>query len=349
LANVRVTDLSQKITEYVDLIFLSKLNRAPDGSPRFAFFRLPLYSGPVRPKEQRTINPGQPMNNALNRFTHNTALLTVLAMLAFAANSLLCRLALGPGLIDAASFATVRIFAGALVLALFMAPVWKERGRLPTDWRAVISLFLYMVFFSYAYRSLSAATGALILFGAVQLTMFFAALRAGERFVPLSWAGLLLAIFGLVYLVLPGVTAPDPIGAALMTVAGIAWGFYSLLGKQVVDPLEATANNFLFSLPLACLVSLIFIESYHVSGSGIALAAASGAIASGMGYVIWYAALRGLTASRAATVQLSVPAIAAFGGAIFLAEEITFRLLLSTAATLGGIALVLAQRARHVS
>ncbi len=280
---------------------------------------------------------------------HNTVLLTVLAMLAFAANSLLCRLALGQGLIDAASFATFRLFFGALALTLFMFPVWKERGRLAADWRAVISLFLYMVFFSYAYRSLGAATGALILFGAVQLTMFSAALRAGERFVPLSWFGLLLALFGLVYLVLPGVTAPDPMGAALMCIAGIAWGLYSLLGKQAADPLEATANNFLLSLPLAILISLVFVRDLHVSKEGIALAAASGAIASGLGYVIWYAALRGLSASRAATVQLSVPAIAAFGGVVFLAEGITLRLLLASAATLGGIALVLAQRARQAS
>jgi drug/metabolite transporter (DMT)-like permease len=286
------------------------------------------------------------MMNQKSLTPHHTLLLTVLAMLAFAANSLLCRLALGEGLIDAASFATLRIFSGAAVLALCMLPVWKERGRVPADWRAVIMLFLYMVFFSYAYRSLSAATGALILFGAVQLTMFIAALRAGERFGPLSWAGLCLAVFGLVYLVLPGVTAPNPVGATLMAVAGIAWGFYSLLGRNTPDPLEATANNFIFSLPLAIIVSLVFMGDIHVSTRGFGLAAASGAIASGLGYVIWYAALKGLSASRAATVQLSVPAIAAFGGVVFLAENITLRLLLASAATLGGIALVLAQRAR---
>lgn len=281
-----------------------------------------------------------------NSTVHRTVLLTVLAMLAFAANSLLCRLALGPGLIDAASFATVRIFSGAAVLTVFMLPVWRSRRRQPPDWRAVSTLFLYMVFFAWAYLSLSAATGALILFGAVQLTMFIAALRAGERFTPLSWFGLFLAVFGLVYLVLPGVTAPDPAGAALMTIAGISWGLYSLLGRNVPDPLEATANNFIFSLPLAVLVNLLFMGSMHLSTPGIALAVASGAIASGLGYVAWYAALRGLTASRAAIVQLSVPAIAAFGGVVFLAEEITLRLLLASAATLGGIALVLTRRAR---
>ena len=287
------------------------------------------------------------MNQHPIQSTRKTVLLTTLAMLAFAANSLLCRVALGQGLIDAASFATLRLFFGAGVLGLYMYPVWRERGRLPADWFAVVSLFLYMVFFSYAYRTLGAATGALILFGAVQLTMFLAALKAGERFAPWSWVGLGLALFGLVYLVLPGVTAPDPVGAAMMTIAGIAWGVYSLLGKRVVDPLEATATNFLMSLPLALLISLVFLGDMHLSTAGVGLAAASGAIASGLGYVIWYSALRGLSASRAATVQLSVPAIAAFAAVLFLSEAISLRLLLASAATLGGIALMLAQRTRH--
>jgi drug/metabolite transporter (DMT)-like permease len=211
----------------------------------------------------------------------------------------------------------------------------------------VTSLFLYVVFFSYAYLLLSAGTGALVLFGAVQLTMFIAAIRAGEHFAPLSWIGLLLSIAGLVYLVLPGVTAPDSGGVALMTIAGIAWGFYSLLGRHAEKPLEATANNFMFSLPLAVVVSLVFLEDIHVSTQGVALAVASGAVASGLGYVIWYAALKGLTATRAATVQLSVPVIAAFGGAVFLAEQVTARLLLASVAILGGIAIVLAQRAKR--
>jgi drug/metabolite transporter (DMT)-like permease len=276
-----------------------------------------------------------------------TLLLTVLALLAFAANSLLCRLALGQGLIDAASFASLRTLSGAVVLGLMMWPAWRRRGRAPLNQWSVITLFLYMVFFAFAYRSLGAATGALILFGSVQLTMFTAALRAGERFPAWAWAGLALAVGGLVYLVLPGVSAPDPLGTALMTIAGISWGIYSLLGRHAPDPLEATANNFLFSLPLALLVSLAFMDDVQVTTGGLSLAVASGAIASGLGYVAWYAALRGLTASRAATVQLSVPAIAALGGVVFLAEEITLRLLLSSAATLGGIAIVLLQRARH--
>jgi drug/metabolite transporter (DMT)-like permease len=205
-------------------------------------------------------------------------------------------------------------------------------------------LFTYMTFFSFAYLSLSAGTGALILFGAVQLTMFIVALRGKEQFPLLSWAGLTLAILGLVYLVSPGVTAPDPLGAVLMAIAGIAWGFYSLLGKGVTDPLEATANNFIYSVPLVIIISLFFMGDFNYSLSGLALAMASGAIASGLGYSLWYAALRGLTATRAATVQLSVPVIAAFGGVILLSEPITLRLLLASAATLGGVAIVLAQR-----
>jgi len=276
-----------------------------------------------------------------------TALLTVLAMLAFAANSILCRLALGQGLIDAASFGSVRILSGGLVLGMMMWPAWRRRGRAPLNQWAVITLFFYMFFFAFAYRSLGAATGALILFGSVQLTMFTAALHSGERFPALAWTGLALAVAGLVYLVLPGVTAPDPLGTLLMTVAGVSWGIYSLLGRHAPDPLEATANNFIFSVPLAVLVSGAFLTEFHVTAGGLSLAVVSGAIASGLGYVAWYAALRGLTASRAATVQLSVPAIAALGGVMFLGEAITLRLVLSSAATLGGIALVLMQRARR--
>ena len=266
-------------------------------------------------------------------------------MLAFAANSLLCRLALGQELIDAASFATVRVVSGAAVLTLMMLPRWRVRGRASADWRSVAALFTYMALFSFAYLSLSTGTGALILFGAVQLTMFIAALRGGEQFALLSWAGLILAVGGLVYLVSPGLTAPDPTGAILMAIAGVAWGFYSLLGRDVSDSLEATANNFIYSVPLVIVVSLLFMGEFHGSLNGLLLAAVSGAITSALGYVIWYSALRGLTATRAATVQLSVPAIAAFGGVLLLSEQLTLRLVLASVATLGGVWIVLIQRA----
>jgi drug/metabolite transporter (DMT)-like permease len=274
----------------------------------------------------------------------NTLLLTLVAMFAFAANSLLCRMALGEGLIDAASFATVRVCSGALTLSLILLPRWRAHGRAPVDWRSATMLFTYMAFFSFAYLSLSAGTGALLLFGAVQLTMFVVALRSGEHFPPLSWAGLFLAVFGLVYLVSPGVTAPDPLGALLMVVAGVAWGVYSLLGKNAADPLEATANNFIFSVPMVVVVSVLFLGEFQISSKGLALAVASGSVASGLGYVVWYAALKGLPATRAATVQLSVPVIAAAGGVVLLSEQVTLRLVLASLATLGGIALVLMQR-----
>lgn len=276
--------------------------------------------------------------------TTRTLLLTLFAMMAFAANSLLCRLALGQDLIDAASFTTARVISGAVVLTLIVLPKWRACGRAPIEWRSAAMLFTYIVFFSFAYLSLSAGTGALILFGAVQLTMIIAALRGGEHFRPLSWIGLMLAFLGLIYLVSPGLTAPDPTGAVLMAIAGIAWGFYSLLGRSAGDPLEATANNFIIAVPLVIVVSLLFVGEFHSSALGLALATVSGAIASGIGYVIWYAALRGLTATRAATVQLSVPVIAAFGGAALLSEQVTPRLLLASAATLGGVWIVLAQR-----
>jgi len=265
-------------------------------------------------------------------------------MLAFAANSILCRLALGQELIDAASFATVRVISGAVALSLILLLRGRSRARSPADWRAATMLFTYMAFFAFAYRSLSAGTGALILFGAVQLTMFIVALGGGERFPGLAWGGLVLAIAGLIYLVSPGVTAPDPLGAVLMAVAGIAWGVYSLLGRGAADPLGATARNFVYAVPLVILVSLVFLRSFAGTPSGLALAAVSGAIASGLGYVAWYAALAGLTAARAATVQLSVPVFAAFGGVVLLSEQITWRLLLASAATLGGVAIVLTRR-----
>ncbi len=265
-------------------------------------------------------------------------------MIAFAANSLLCRLALRSELIDAASFATVRVVAGAVALGVVLLPRWRARGRPRANWPSAAMLFTYLVFFSFAYLSLSAGTGALILFGAVQLTMFAAALRAGERLAPSAWLGLLMAVAGLVYLVAPGVTAPDPQGAALMAIAGVAWGLYSLRGRGTTAPLESTASNFLHAVPFVLVVSLLFANRLSLSPMGIVFAIASGAIASGAGYAVWYAALRGLTAGRAATVQLSVPVLAALGGAVFLSERVTLRLVVASAVTLGGVAIVIARR-----
>ena len=278
-----------------------------------------------------------------------TIALTALAMLAFAANSLLCRLALQQSSIDAASFGSVRLVSGALVL---VAIVWLRRSptvKVRTDWLAAVMLWAYVAAFSFAYITLPAGSGALILFGAVQLTMFVAGLWAGERFTPLAWGGFLLAVAGLLVLVSPGLAAPPLLGTLLMAGAGIAWGVYSLRGRGAGDPVSATAGNFLRAAPLALLLSvasLVFAGPPHANGSGIALAMASGALTSGIGYVVWYAALPHLTALRAATVQLSVPPLAALGGAWLLSEALTLRLVVSSAAILGGIALVLASRAR---
>ncbi|VTU13514.1 DMT family transporter [Variovorax sp. RA8] len=274
--------------------------------------------------------------------------LTVAAMLAFAANSLLCRMALQQGGIDAASFGSIRLVAGALTLALVVRLRSRPEAGGRADWLAAAMLFAYVAFFSFAYLSLPAGTGALILFGAVQLTMLGAGLRAGEMFGPVAWSGFVLAVAGLVYLVSPGVAAPPPLGATLMAVAGVAWGVYSLRGRGVADPLAATARNFVRAAPMALALSVVLAGSAHADAAGVALAVASGALTSGIGYVIWYAALPGLSAMRAATVQLSVPLIAAFGGVIFLSEAITPRLMLCSVAILGGIGLVLAAKTRAV-
>jgi len=282
--------------------------------------------------------------------TLRTLLLTGAAMLAFAANSLLCRLALAQARIDPASFGSIRLASGSLALALIVRLRPRPQGAAPcVDWLAAAMLFAYVALFSFAYLSLPAGTGALILFGAVQLTMLGAGLRAGERFAPAAWGGLAAAIAGLVYLVSPGIAAPAPLGAASMALAGAAWGVYSLRGRGIADPLAATASNFARAVPLAAALSLVAVAAAHADAAGVALAVASGALTSGIGYVIWYAALRGLSAMRAATVQLSVPPIAAIGGVLMLSEPLTSRLLAASVAVLGGIAVVLATRARAVA
>ncbi len=278
--------------------------------------------------------------------TFQAIVLTAVAMLAFAANSLLCRLALQQRGIDPASFASIRLVSGALTLAVIVRFRAARLSPGHADWLAATMLFAYVAFFSFAYLTLPAGTGALILFGAVQLTMLIVGLRSGEMFGPVAWLGLALAVAGLVYLVSPGVAAPPFLGAALMAIAGVAWGVYSLRGRGVADPLAATAGNFTRAVPLALLLSLLFVANAYADAAGVALAIASGALTSGIGYVIWYAALSKLSAMRAATVQLSVPLIAAFGGVAFLSEAITPRLVAASVAILGGIALVLSNRSQ---
>ena len=274
------------------------------------------------------------------RIDARTLALTAAALTAFAANSLLCRLALGAGTIDAASFTSLRIVSGALMLALVLVLVPGRRGGEPRrGWLGPAMLFLYAIAFSYAYLELTAGTGALILFACVQITMLAAGIRGGERVRAAQWLGMACAFAGLAYLVFPGVTAPPPAGALAMALAGVAWGVYSLAGRGVANPLAATARNFRLAAPLALAVSLLWYSSYHLTARGAVLAATSGALASGLGYVVWYAALPGLGATRAAFVQLSVPVLTAVAGVLLLSEPVTLRLVLAGAAILGGVAL----------
>jgi drug/metabolite transporter (DMT)-like permease len=266
-------------------------------------------------------------------------ILTLAAMVAFAGNSLLCRLALKQTGIDAASFTFVRIFSGALVLWLIVS-VRKSARKGDGNWPSALALFAYAAAFSFAYITLSAATGALLLFGAVQATMICWAVRRGERLRIRQLAGLALALGGLVVLLFPGLSAPPLRGSILMLGSGVAWGIYSLRGKTAGDPVSATAGNFLRAVPFAAILSLSLLPLVRLDRAGVGYAALSGAIASGVGYVIWYAALPSLKAASAATVQLSVPVLAAAGGILLLGEPMTLRFLVASIAVLGGIALV---------
>ena len=266
--------------------------------------------------------------------------LTVLAMTAFAANSIFCRLALAQDSIDPGTFTVVRLAAGAAVLWLLTRR--SSAAQLGGNWSASLALLAYAICFSFAYTNLAAGTGALLLFAAVQATMVLNGLLKGERFGLVEGCGLALAFCGLIILVAPGVAAPHPIGALLMILAGIAWGAYSLLGRGFTNPLKASAGNFLRAIAMA--LPLLLIPGGHWSPEGITWAVLSGAFASGLGYVIWYAALAELTATRAASVQLSVPVIAAIGGVLFLSEPFTLRLAIASVAVLGGIALIVRYR-----
>lgn len=266
----------------------------------------------------------------------------VTAMLAFAANSVLCRLALGRGAIDAASFTMIRLITGALALLLLCAVQGKAgRAAFRLDLISVAALFGYAAAFSFAYRDLTAGTGALLLFGAVQATMIGTGLVRGERPLIAEWLGLVLALGGLGWLVYPGLASPPPVAAALMALAGIAWGVYSLRGRRSGDPLQTTAANFIWAVPPAFVLFLVGRSGSIISPSGMGWALLSGALASGVGYALWYAALPRLTATRAATLQLTVPVIAALGGVAFLAETVSFRLALASALVLGGVGLAI--------
>ena len=278
-----------------------------------------------------------------------TFLLTAMAMIAFASNSLLNRFALGQESIDAISYTTIRLASGAVILFI-LASLQRKKDQpiLRGNWVSAAFLFLYAITFSFAYLSLTTGTGALILFGSVQVTMIISALRNGERPHRLEWLGLILALGGLVYLVFPGLTAPSPIGSVLMTIAGISWGFYTIRGRGSQNPLAETAGNFFYSVPMVLVILVLAFKDVSVSPIGVIYAVLSGALTSGVGYVIWYAALRGLTTTRAATVQLSVPVLAAWSGVMFLAEAVSARLVVAGVLILGGIALAVSNRGKKV-
>ena len=271
------------------------------------------------------------------------AALTALAMIAFASNSLLCRLALKHTTIDAASFATIRLISGAAMLWLV---VRMRRGTHAGkgNWRSALALFVYAAGFSFAYTSLPASTGALLLFGAVQATMIGHGIWTGERLRKLQLVGLVLALGGLVGLLSPGLSAPPLLGSLLMLSAGVAWGIYSLRGKGTGDPIQVTAGNFLRAVPIAAGLSLLVLNRASVDSAGFWCAVLSGALSSGIGYAIWYMALPALNATHAATVQLSGPVLAALGGIAFLGESVSLRLVFASIAILGGIALVILER-----
>jgi drug/metabolite transporter (DMT)-like permease len=266
-------------------------------------------------------------------------------MVAFAGNSLLCRMALGAGAIDAASFTAIRFGSGAVALLLLAG----ASGTLPTStrrgsWRSAIVLFVYALPFSFAYTRLTTGTGALVLFGTTQVTMIAAGLRAGERPTTFDWAGVAIALAGLLWLVMPGLsTSPSPAGVALMFVAGLAWGAYSLLGRGSTEPAAEVTAAFLRLAPLTFIAVAILWPSTHMSRRGVALAAVSGALTTGGGYVVWYYALRRLTAMRASILQLTVPALAALAGVAVLGEPITLRVVTAAALILGGVALSIAR------
>jgi len=281
-------------------------------------------------------------------------------MIAFASNSLLCRAALKEGTIDPATFTFLRLFSGSVALSLIMSVRRKMIGERTAssfvdsisvgrssllrygNWISAVALFVYAAGFSFAYTSLSAGTGALLLFGAVQATMILWGLHKGERLSTLQIGGFVIAITGLVVLVFPGLSAPPLGGSVLMLGAGVAWGVYSLRGKGERNPASVTTRNFIRSVPFATALIIVFAPWIHVHPSGVVYAIISGAVTSGLGYVIWYGALPGLRATSAATVQLSVPVLTATGGIMLLSEPVTLRYLLACLAVLGGIALVVA-------
>ncbi len=268
------------------------------------------------------------------------AILTAATLVCFAANSLLARAALRPRLADPATFTSIRIASGAAALALLLAVARRARPAGGT-WGSAVAMFLYAAAFSLAYVRIGAGVGALLLFAAVQVTMVGWSAARGARPTATQLVGVGVALAGLAWLAAPGASAPDPLGAALMLGAGVAWGVYSLRGHAARDPLAVTAHNFVLAVPLAIALGAALARGASITAPGVALAAASGALASGGGYSLWYAVVPSLGATRAAAVQLAVPVLAWLGATAFLGERLTLRVAVAAAAILSGIALTL--------
>ncbi len=290
----------------------------------------------------------------MNKQTIKIIACTIFALLAFAGNSVLCRLALDANTIDAASFTSIRLLSGIIILIIAVTlskqPIQKPQITNQNEthskgsWLSASMLFIYAVTFSYGYISLDTGTGALILFGAVQITMIIVSMISGNRLHFSEWIGLLLAFSGFVFLIVPSLSTPSLTGFILMTASGIAWGAYTLAGRHSTQPLVDTAYNFLRTTPFIVLLLIFTLQDYNITPEGVLLAALSGALASGIGYAVWYIALGGLSVTQAAVVQLFVPIVAALGGVIFTNELITLRLIQSSALVLGGILIVILGR-----
>ncbi|TNE57878.1 MAG: DMT family transporter [Alphaproteobacteria bacterium] len=289
------------------------------------------------------------MTDKITQSTAKTIVLTCLTLIAFAANSILCRAALQRPEIDPLAFTSLRLLSGALFLILLVALRSRSVKILGAPkWRPTLALFFYAIAFSMAYVALPAGTGALLLFASVQVTMIGISLFRGARMTAAEWLGAVMALGGLVYLLSPGIAAPPVPQAGLMVLSGMGWGLYSLYGKSEVDPVIGTARNFVYAAPLALLTGILPTAFSHISPAGITLAIASGAIASGMGYIIWYAALRGLSSMKASIVQLAVPVVAAVGGILFLGESMTLRFILASTIILGGILITILAKEKSV-
>lgn len=276
-----------------------------------------------------------------------TPVLVLASLVAFAANSVLCRLALGPGLIDPVSFTTLRILSGALVLycVLVLRGAWRRPEIRLTS---ALALFIYAIAFSAAYVSLPTASGALLLFGSVQITMIGVGIVKGERPSTQVWLGILLAVGGLIWLLAPGVQSAPLLPAGAMILSGVAWACYSLLGARRGDPVVATAWNFIGAVPFALAASVFTRTGMLLTAEGVLWAVISGGVTSGLGYIVWYRVLPLLPTTTAAAVQVAVPVLAALAGVLLLGEDLALRLVFASAVVLGGIVLVVRARARHV-